>query len=135
MFSMELWKKFQLIKILNDLPIRQLIKLILYENDVKLLKFNRSPIYVDLWYLWSVKFWLLIPEMNASRKAIELLICFSIVNLMLGCLFFKEFKKSNESCSLPKAARMSSIYLKYKIIFIKPLRFVKTHEDVNKERS
>ena len=38
MFSMSLWKDFQLLQILNDLSIRHLIKLILYENDVKLLK-------------------------------------------------------------------------------------------------
>ena len=43
MFSMSLWKEFQL-QILNDLSIRHLIKLILYENDVKLLKFKRSPV-------------------------------------------------------------------------------------------
>ena len=35
--------------------------------------------------------------MNTSRKAMECLICFSIVNLMLGCLSFKKFKKFNES--------------------------------------
>ena len=50
--------------------------------------------------------------MNTSRKAMELLICFSIINLMLGCLLFKKFKKFNESCYLSKAARMSSTYLK-----------------------
>ena len=33
MFSMSLWKEFQLLQILNDLSIRHLIKLILYEND------------------------------------------------------------------------------------------------------
>ena len=33
MFSMSLWKEFQLLQILNDLSIRRLIKLILYEND------------------------------------------------------------------------------------------------------
>ena len=44
MFSMSLWKEFQLLQILNDLSIRHLIKLILYENDVKLLKFKRSPV-------------------------------------------------------------------------------------------
>ena len=44
MFSMPLWKEFQLLQILNDLSIRHLIKLILYENDVKLLKFKRSPV-------------------------------------------------------------------------------------------
>ena len=38
----------------------------------------------------------------------EWLFCCSIVNLMLGCLLFKKFEKFNESCSLPKAARMSS---------------------------
>ena len=44
MFSMSLWKQFQLLQILSDLSIRHLIKLILFENDVKLLKFKRSPV-------------------------------------------------------------------------------------------
>ena len=43
-FSMSLWKDFQLLQILKDLSIKHLIKLILYENDVKHLKFNRSPV-------------------------------------------------------------------------------------------
>ena len=43
-FSMSLWKEFQLLQILNDLSIKHLIKLILYENDLKLLKFKRSPV-------------------------------------------------------------------------------------------
>ena len=50
--------------------------------------------------------------MNTSRKAMEWLIYFSIVNLMLGCLLFKKLKKFNESCLLSKAARTSSTYLK-----------------------
>ena len=37
-------EKGLLIQILNDLSIKHLIKLILYENDVKLLKFKRSPV-------------------------------------------------------------------------------------------
>ena len=44
MFSMSLWKEFELLQILNDLSIKHLIKLILYENVVKLFKFKRSPI-------------------------------------------------------------------------------------------
>ena len=44
MFSMSLWKELQLLQILNDPSIRHLIKLILYENDVKLLKFKRSHV-------------------------------------------------------------------------------------------
>ena len=44
MFSISLWKEFQQLQILNNLSIRHLIKLILYENDVKLLKFKRSPV-------------------------------------------------------------------------------------------
>ena len=44
MFSMSLWKEFPLLQILNDLSIRHLINLILYENNVKLLKFKRSPV-------------------------------------------------------------------------------------------
>ena len=43
MFPMSLWKEFQLLHILDDLSIKHLIKLILYANDVKLLKFKRSP--------------------------------------------------------------------------------------------
>ena len=82
----------------------------------------------------------MIPEMNPSRKAMEWLICFYIVNLMLGCILFKKIKKINESCSLSKAATISSTYLKkkfrfVKIIFITPLRFMKTHRDVSKDRS
>ena len=50
--------------------------------------------------------------MNTSRKGMEWLFCLSIVNLVFGCLLFKKFKKFNESCSLSKAARMSSTYLK-----------------------
>ena len=44
MLSMSLWKEFQFLQILNDLSIRHLTKLILYENDVKFLKFKRSPV-------------------------------------------------------------------------------------------
>ena len=41
--SMSLWKEFQLLQILNDLSIKHLIKLILYENNTKLLESKRSP--------------------------------------------------------------------------------------------
>ena len=44
MFSMSLWKELQLLQILNNLTIKYLIKLILYKNKVKLLKFKRSPV-------------------------------------------------------------------------------------------
>ena len=37
MLSISLWKEFQLLQILNDLSIKHLI---LYEADVKLLKFK-----------------------------------------------------------------------------------------------
>ena len=50
--------------------------------------------------------------MNTSRKSMEWLICFSIVNLMLACLLSKTFKEFNESWSLSKTARMSSPYRK-----------------------
>ena len=42
MLSVSLRKEFQLLQILNDLSIRHLLKLILYENDAKLLKFKKS---------------------------------------------------------------------------------------------
>ena len=44
MFPMWLWKEFQLLQILNDLSIKHLVKLILCENDVKLLKIKTSPL-------------------------------------------------------------------------------------------
>ena len=90
MLSMSLWKEFQLLQILNDLSIKHLIKLISNKNDVKLLKFRRRPVQVDLWYVWRVRFWLLMPEMNISRRAMEWLVCFSILNLMLACFLFKK---------------------------------------------
>ena len=40
MFSMSLWKEFQVLQILNNLSIKHLIKLILFENGVKVLKFK-----------------------------------------------------------------------------------------------
>ena len=42
--SMSLREEFQSLQILNDLSIRHLIKLILYENDVKILKFKRGTV-------------------------------------------------------------------------------------------
>ena len=36
MLSISLWREFQLLKILNELSIKHLIKLALYENDVKI---------------------------------------------------------------------------------------------------
>ena len=48
MLSMSLWKEIQLLQILNDLTIKYLIELILYQNDVKLLKFKRRPVCVSL---------------------------------------------------------------------------------------
>ena len=44
MFSMSLWKEFQILQILNNLSIKHLIKLILYENDVKVWRFKRSSV-------------------------------------------------------------------------------------------
>ena len=44
MLSMSLWEEFQLFQILNNISIKHLIKLILDENDVNLLKFKRRPV-------------------------------------------------------------------------------------------
>ena len=77
--------------------------------------------------------------MNASRKAIEWLICFSIVNLILGCLLFKKLKKSVNLAHCQKQLECHQhILIKFrfvKIIFIKPFRFVKAPEDVSEDRS
>ena len=55
MFSMSLWKEFQLLQILNHLSIRHLIKLILHENDVELLNL-REVLYssiCDMFRNWN----------------------------------------------------------------------------------
>ena len=44
MFSTSLWKEFLLLQILNNLSIKHLIKVILYENDGKLLKFKKNSV-------------------------------------------------------------------------------------------
>ena len=44
LIRLDLWKEFQLPQILNDLSTKHLIKLIFYENDIKLLKFKKSPV-------------------------------------------------------------------------------------------
>ena len=44
MLSKSLWKEFQILQILNGLSTKHLIKLILYENDAKFLKFKRRPV-------------------------------------------------------------------------------------------
>ena len=44
MFFMSIWKEFQFLQILNNLSVKHLINLFLYENDVKLLKFKKSPV-------------------------------------------------------------------------------------------
>ena len=59
-FSMSLWKESRLLQMLNDLSIRYLIKLILHESDVKLLKFKSSSVWVDLW--WCLKSEILIID-------------------------------------------------------------------------
>ena len=109
MLSMSLWKQFQLLQILNDLSIKHLMKLILYENNVKLYEEKAciGPFVICL--KCDI---LIIDTWNEYiRKSDGMVNLFFTVNLMLGCLLFKKSKKLNESCSL-KAARMSSTYLK-----------------------
>ena len=55
MLSMSLGKELCLLQILNKLSLKHLIKLILYENDAKLLKFKKRLVifvlgnYYDLY--------------------------------------------------------------------------------------
>ena len=70
----------------------------------------------------------------------EWLTCFSDANLMLGSLLLKKFKKFNQSSSFSKTARMSSTYLTsnlglLRLYLFNQVRFVKTHENISKERS
>ena len=79
-------------------------------NDGRLLKFKRSSTEVDFSYVLSVRFWLSITEMITLRKATKWLTCFSIVNLILGCLYLKRLK-SLMNFVPANVIRISSKYL------------------------
>ena len=44
MFSIWLWREYQLLQNLINLSIKHLVKLILYKNDVVLLKYKRNSV-------------------------------------------------------------------------------------------
>ena len=52
---MSLWKNLQLLKILNDLSVKHLLKLILNENDVKLWKLRKVMyrLICDMFDVWD----------------------------------------------------------------------------------
>ena len=80
MFFMSLWKEFHLLQVLNNLSIKHISKLIFYENYVKLLKFKRSPVWVDLWCLKCEI--LIIDTWNEYVKKSN-----GMVNLLFYCKF------------------------------------------------
>ena len=82
MFSMSLWKEFQSLQILNDLSINHLIKLTLYENDIKLLKFKRSLVQVNLWYVRNMCEILAMDSWNEYIKE---------NNEMVNLFFYRKF--------------------------------------------
>ena len=51
-------------------------------------------------------------EYIKENDGMAILFFYSEFNVYLGCLLFKNLKKFNESCSLSKAPRMPSTYLK-----------------------
>ena len=105
MFSMSLWKEIQPLQTLNDLSIKHSIKLILYENDLKLLKFFKKSCIGQI-VIWLKCEILIIDTWNEYIKKSD-----GMVNLFFYYEFnfkkFKKFKKLktfNESCSFSKAA-------------------------------
>ena len=131
MFCMSLLKEFQLLQIVNDPSIKYLNKLILYENDVKLLQVNYVMFEVSL----------IIDILNEYiRKTVVFLTCFSIVKFTLGCLLFKKNLKNLMNLFLVKSSQnVINISLPkfrfVKIIFIWQHKFVKNHEYNSKDRS
>ena len=69
--------------------------------------------------------------MNTSRKAMEWLFCFSIVNLMFGCLLFKKFKKFKAGLYFsiqPDKIRKSEIFTTFEKIHRSFLNNLKSEE-------
>ena len=64
------------------------IKPTLYSSEMKLMKFEHTPLNVGLWYTGVLKP-LLILVIKMSKKGMELFCSFSQVNLMFLCLEFK----------------------------------------------
>ena len=73
--------------------------------------------------------------MNTSRKAVQLLTCFSIVNLILGCFLFKKLRNLMKHVPCQKQLQCHSIsYIKFKFVkfvLISPFRFVKARENTS----
>ena len=74
MFSMSLWKEFQLLQILDDLSVKHLIKLILYENDVKLLKFKKYRSIYDIFEVLDFDYWYLKWIHEGKRWNVQLVL-------------------------------------------------------------
>ena len=53
-FPMSLWREFQWLQVLNDLSIKHLIKLILYENKGKL-SHLRETLYSSIYDMFEVQ--------------------------------------------------------------------------------
>ena len=73
--------------------------------------------------------------MDTSRKAMKWLICFSIVNLILRCLLFKKLKKKLMNLVHRQKQPECHQHILNKGYIIKAVRFVKTQEDISKDRS
>ena len=72
----------------NGLNNKVKIKPTLYSSEMKLLKFEYTPLNVGVWYTDVLKP-LLVLVIKACKKGMELFCSFSQVNLMFLCLDFK----------------------------------------------
>ena len=90
-------KRVPIVKTFIDLSNKNLIKLILYENDVKLLRLNilREVLYRSICDMLDVlHFDYQYLKRIHQKKMMEWLISFSIVNLILRCILFKKMRNS-----------------------------------------
>ena len=83
------WMKFLKFETIENVRKNKMkIKPTLYSSEIKLLKFEYTPLNVGLWYTDVLKP-LLVLVIKTSKKCIELFCSFSQVKLMFLCLEFK----------------------------------------------
>ena len=115
-------------KIRNIRISKAKIKPTLYSSEIKLLKFEYTPLNKGFWYIDVLKPFLVLV-IKTSKKGTELLCSFSQVNLMFLCLIIFEFLKMIRWTKQNKyVIDISSVVYRFELIktLIKPNLFMET---------
>ena len=102
-----------MLRILNDLPIKHSIKLTLNEKGCKTSEKSSIGWFMIMILMCEVFF--IDSRTEYIKKSYGMLYLFFYRKFDIKMLLMWKVKKFNESCSLSKATRMSSAYLKWNL--------------------